>query len=471
MSIKSSMLPGGALDIPPATYLAQAQADASSRYARVMSQLDVFGHSYTTNGASAPPYLWQNCLARILGIGVGSVAAITGVTNASGIITYTATNNFAAGQIVNITGVVCSPASPNGYNIADVIASATSTTFTIAAPGTGTYASGGTARLVSGLTNYGVSGSQLCKGNGLGQGGYAATLQAISPTGTRDLSFVAYSPNLGMTAFITGLNDAGDAVTGNGANIAALVPAWKHAMRTVISRTQVSSLYESPDATYITLGGTGWATFGSTNQNSGPGYSQSSSTGVTVTIAVPSGWLGGTLVLGFVTNRVGGATPASTVTLTVDSTPTAPVGFGSATFSTDQVNLVATGTQGGLVARLPLTAGAHTVVATGSAGGLAFDYLAVEANTPRPVLFANIAKTPASTSTTRTSIDALNAATQTVLAEFGTWAVYVDIDSLLGLNNAYFADQTHPNDIGHALIAQAMATAINGLSLTTRAYL
>ncbi|MSY87077.1 MAG: hypothetical protein F2652_01700, partial [Actinobacteria bacterium] len=60
-------------------------------------------------------------------------AAITGITSNGTSITYTANNSFAAGDTVTITGVVTSgSASISDYNLVNaVIASATSTTFTI----------------------------------------------------------------------------------------------------------------------------------------------------------------------------------------------------------------------------------------------------------------------------------------------------------------------------------------------------
>ena len=196
---------------------------------------------------------------------------------------------------------------------------------------------------------------------------------------------------------------------------------------------------------------------------------------MTVTIAVPSAWVGGIIVLGFVTNRIGGATPGSVITFTVDGVATSPIGFNSVAFDTSAVNLAATGTQGFAVARFAIPAGGHTIVATGGVGGVAFDYLAAEATTSRPVLVGGITRTVGSTATVKTSILALNAATQAILTEFANPAmVYVDIDALLGgptPNPALSADNTHPNDVGHALIADAMVTAWGQMSLPVHAYL
>lgn len=70
-----------------------------------------------------------------------TTATITGVSASAGTITYTATNTFANGQIVSITGV-----NPNAYNLTNAtIATATGSNFTITNAATGTYVSGGTA--------------------------------------------------------------------------------------------------------------------------------------------------------------------------------------------------------------------------------------------------------------------------------------------------------------------------------------
>lgn len=72
-------------------------------------------------------------------------ATITNVSASAGVVTYTANNTFSVGQKVSISGV-----SPAAYNLTDVtIASRTSTQFTVANSATGTFVSGGTARIIS----------------------------------------------------------------------------------------------------------------------------------------------------------------------------------------------------------------------------------------------------------------------------------------------------------------------------------
>lgn len=68
-------------------------------------------------------------------------ATITGLTASGTSIVYTASNTFAVGDIVHISGI-----TPSNFNIPDaVITARNSTTFTVASTETGTYVSGGVA--------------------------------------------------------------------------------------------------------------------------------------------------------------------------------------------------------------------------------------------------------------------------------------------------------------------------------------
>jgi hypothetical protein len=68
---------------------------------------------------------------------------ITNVSASSGVITYTAENNFTAGDIVSITGVL-----PSNFNLSNQnIVTASSTGFTISSGQTGIYVSGGKATI------------------------------------------------------------------------------------------------------------------------------------------------------------------------------------------------------------------------------------------------------------------------------------------------------------------------------------
>ncbi|MSZ86540.1 MAG: hypothetical protein F2718_02610, partial [Actinobacteria bacterium] len=80
-------------------------------------------------------------------------ATITRVTTSGGVITYTASNSFTAGQLVTITSVTSNPV--NRFNLSNVIINTrTSTSFTVLSAATGTYTSGGTATQLNDYRNF-----------------------------------------------------------------------------------------------------------------------------------------------------------------------------------------------------------------------------------------------------------------------------------------------------------------------------
>jgi hypothetical protein len=77
-------------------------------------------------------------------------ATISNISGNGTTVTFTADNNFTAGQTVNISGVL-----PSQYNFqAATIASRTTTAFTVTNPATGIYISGGIATVPINLTGY-----------------------------------------------------------------------------------------------------------------------------------------------------------------------------------------------------------------------------------------------------------------------------------------------------------------------------
>lgn len=75
-------------------------------------------------------------------------ATITNVSASGGTITYTAANSFSANQTVSIYGV-----TPTAYNLSGVkIKAATSSSFTVDNAATGSFVSGGTAMVGTGIT-------------------------------------------------------------------------------------------------------------------------------------------------------------------------------------------------------------------------------------------------------------------------------------------------------------------------------
>jgi hypothetical protein len=90
------------------------------------------------NGTSATAYAGPTSF-------VTKSAKITNVTASSGTVTYTAANTFTAGDVISISGVVTTQGT-DAYNLKNVVvATATTTNFTVTNAATGTYSSGGMA--------------------------------------------------------------------------------------------------------------------------------------------------------------------------------------------------------------------------------------------------------------------------------------------------------------------------------------
>jgi hypothetical protein len=106
-----------------------------------------------------------------------ATATITAVSVSNGVVTYTASNSFVVGQPVSITGV-----NPDTFNIHGVVATRTSTQFTLAnAIVKGTYVSGGTATAV-------VSYTMSANAGGTGSSSAASIwTSAVSTTGVQTI--------------------------------------------------------------------------------------------------------------------------------------------------------------------------------------------------------------------------------------------------------------------------------------------
>jgi hypothetical protein len=106
-------------------------------------QSDNAGKLLTTDGTSAA---WSSLIlgssTTLPSLSIKQASSTATITNAVGngtSITYTANNNFSAGQLVAISGI-----TPSAYNLPLAeISSANSTSFTVTHPETGTYVSGG----------------------------------------------------------------------------------------------------------------------------------------------------------------------------------------------------------------------------------------------------------------------------------------------------------------------------------------
>ena len=238
----------------------------------------------------------------------------------------------------------------------------------------------------------------------------------------------------------------------------------QEALRTIISRARAAAVFEDSDAS-VAYGGT-WTNVNATDKNSGTSYRSTTTNGNTVTISVPSDFPGGTIDVGLIgTSNGDGAIHT--------------IKEGATTLTTVDTHNAQTTTGGnngylGMVRRITLSAGAHTIVdtVTSITGTTYFDYWQVEAPTP-PLVIVPLAPRLMSYSTFApyTPVDAdiatLNAAKTSVFNEFDSSVVPVDFDSVLNKTAAYYtSDNVHPNDQGNSLLAAAVYKAITNASYT-----
>lgn len=313
---------------------------------------------------------------------------------------------------------------------------------------------------------FGKSGARLS--NGLATHGGWATIRRNTPGTLTPLDNDFFPPMPGAVAVTIGFNDCGAAATYNGTRTTQARASWRHSLRAAMSDLQCAAAWEANDpAGPVALDGS-WSTFASTQYNSGNGYSQTTSAGATLTVTTPSAFPGGVLALSFVTSPAHNAdqVPSGPVTFTLDAGPVVPLGYSS--FDTKAANYTELDESGAhgydgpgtMVARFQVPAGAHTIVAS-HATGMAVDRLVVEATKPRPVLWADIATTVIMSTGQEAAIPQFNADLASVAAEFPTDAVkIVPMAAALGTDPAHYNDGIHPNELGHALIVDAMRATL-----------
>jgi hypothetical protein len=251
-----------------------------------------------------------------------------------------------------------------------------------------------------------------------------------------------------------------------------------HALRAMIARARCAAVFEHGHAS-VTKGGTWAADATGQNENSGFGYALSANTNSTITIAVPSDFPGGEVVLGFLTSSAGwGAlldidvTGATTLTnRTHDSRNIQPRDHSTA----------ANPKVGTSVHRIAgLNPGAHTITisVTTLNTGWYFDWWGIAAN-PAPMVVVAGASLPPSIGTwaafpyptmAQSAVDSLNAGIQAVCDEFPDDVLYWDTEDVLGAGGtaAYFAsDQAHPNGLGYAELAKSFKALVASSGLLT----
>lgn len=249
-------------------------------------------------------------------------------------------------------------------------------------------------------------------------------------------------------------------------NTPALLAPFVMAQRVVVSRLRAGRIFEDNDTTVV-LGGAGaWNPLAGTAANSGSQASYNTTAGATIAITTPADFPGGTIALGFISwTDGGGATISGTVNGQTHSINTAATSL--------------TSSRDASVLRIPnVPAGAATYTFTTSAivGGVGciFDYWQwepVEADCPyvflikqpKPVDYtAYGAGAP-----TDAGVDVINAAFDTIAAEFGARVVTVDTSAMDHSTTHFVAGNVHPTQAGHRVLASIIRAKIASLITPT----
>ena len=297
--------------------------------------------------------------------------------------------------------------------------------------------------------NGAVPGAIACwheTGAAPGDGGYASVLQRL----TRPADVQARAPAGTLALVYFGLNDL--AVLGSSGLV-----TFEHALRAVISRHRAASVFEeSHDSVSHSAEWTPRPADGP--DCSGSGVIETSSDSATLEIAVPEGFSGGTVALGFLAQQGAGALH----TFTVDGEPAGEL-------DTRRVG-EPLGHRTGAVARLrELAPGSHVIGCRVSeaVGITAFDYWQVEPERAPTVLlplaypllewslYDSWPHPPA-----EADVSHLNLAIRRVAGEFGPVVVLVDTEAVMRDHTLFSGEGVYPNDEGHAALARACAEAL-----------
>jgi len=155
-----------------------------------------------------PPIYTRGTVTAGSGLFVNAGDAITAVVTAAsaanGVVTYTATNTFSAGELVSVTGL-----STSAFNLTNVfIATATSALFTVSNPATGTAVTGANGLASIGQTTLVVPNNVL---------GTVASGSVLSVSFTATVSNVTYVSGTGVVTYtVANTFTAGQSVTVSG---------------------------------------------------------------------------------------------------------------------------------------------------------------------------------------------------------------------------------------------------------------
>jgi hypothetical protein len=244
-------------------------------------------------------------------------------------------------------------------------------------------------------------------------------------------------------------------------NTTANLLGFRHALRSVISRRRSILSFEESDSTMAFTSFVGNSA--DTTRNTGTGWQYATSGSATYEITTPAWFPGGTVAIRILTRN-----------------PANEGAIHTATYDGDDYVLNCLNTWGGTPVAAPCTLrvpnvapGAQTIsVALSSLSTLtAVDGWQVETDSgPRPlVVVVKQPKLPDYTAynpstygpPTDTGVDNLNTIIDDVVAEFDDYVIAVDVDDI-DSDASYFAtDKLHPNDAGHAYLADQVLTAIS----------
>jgi len=316
-----------------------------------------------------------------------------------------------------------------------------------------------------------VAGSRLLV-EGANQGGWATFWRITSGQKFSNLRGAPYVGEGGALLTVWGINDLGSL----GGATTQIRAAYVHATRAIISRWRASFIAEDTAVSgklVPTYGGTWTAESSQQDRASGGTWRYHATTGGTVTITLPSDYDGEPVVMCFI-GRMGNN--GGTVTFS----GTAGV---TGTISTNDIMPAATLTNCPVVKRVTNLTSANagqTIIATVTAnsGLVYYDCSWLEAKSPPPVIWANIARLPnagytasypswtAQTGSHDSDVNAVNADVASMIgSEFDGMVQIADIDNKLGPKTAsLFWDNLHPNERGAAMCADAVEEAVERLT-------
>lgn len=270
-----------------------------------------------------------------------------------------------------------------------------------------------------------------------------------------------FSPSGGFHVSMFGINDI--AQLGN--TLLALAP-FIMAQRVVITRWRAGVVFENDDASVV-LGGAGsWGSAAGTAANSGNNIAYNDTNGATITVTTPGDMPStGTVFFGpGAWTDGGGAVFTATI--------------GGVVYSIDTRLTSTSGNRSCAVIRgIPSPGPNATIVWTTSnvtgAIGAMFDYwgweppeadcpLVVLVKQPHPLDYTAYGSTPPAPPTDA-GVDIMNAAFDSLAAEFGARVITVDTSSLNNSSAYFTAGNVHPNAAGHLAIAQLIRNAVTGL--------